>query len=411
MSTSALYRAAAVGRLMARMAGTVVALIFIASMSGGEGPLRFGLYLRHDLFLVSLAMLLGGLLLVWKSQLWGGTISLAGFALMVAMEGGRPPGMGGLFLWPVAMALVNLVCWWTLPEETPEDGAAWVEAWWARLKTPIYRAALVGRWVARVAGTLVALLFLAFVAGEGPPSLFRLSFKEDLIFLAMGGLFLGLLLAWKWQFWGGAIPLAAFAYLALAGNMDMSRSLLLFAPAGIGALNLVCWWRIRAGRRVGLTAWHVPKTPLIVVGAAVGVFVALCANEMFGNPPLMTPAFRPTAAMVGEWRATPAWLPGQAAADEPETVFVINPDGSVTGRVGDAAVMGGRMGYARSWFGKLMKWRTDYAIHGRLDHAAVASGLTEYSGEFAAPLTLYDGELTGWLTFRYGRFSVMLKKE
>jgi hypothetical protein len=191
----------------------------------------------------------------------------------------------------------------------------------------------------------------------------------------------------------------------------MSLNSQLLAPAGIGALNLVCWWRIRAGRRAGYEAWRVPRTPLVAAGVAACAFVALCANEIFVNPPLMTPPFRSTKAMVGEWRATPAWMSGGVAAEEPETVFVIDPDGSVTGRVGDAAVIGGRMEYNRSWFGKLMNWRADYAIRGKLDHAVVASGLTEYSGEFMAPLNVKDGDLSGELTFRYSRFPVELKKE
>ena len=217
--------------------------------------------------------------------------------------------------------------------------------------------------------------------------------------------------AWKWPFWGGAIPLAGFAYLILAAHIAVSLNPQLLAPAGIGALNLVCWWRIRAGRREGLTPWRVPRAPLIAVGAMAGAFVALCANEIVGNPPLMTPSFRPTAAPVGEWRATPAWMAGQVPAEEPEAVFVIDADGSVTGRVGDAAVIGGRMAYNRSWFGKLMHWRGDYAIRGKLAHAVAAAGLTEYSGEFMAPLTMRGREMSGALNFRYGRFPVTLKKE
>jgi hypothetical protein len=256
MSTSALYRAWAAGRLMARTAGTVVALVFIASAMSQDGSHLFGTNLRDSVFLVSLAMLPGGLLLAWKSQLWGGAVSLGGFVLMVAMGGWRPPGLSGLFLWPVAMAALNLVCWWTQPLEAPEDALAWREAWSGRLHTAIYRAAVVGRWVARIAGTLVALFFLAFVAGEGPPPVSRLSFKEDLIFLAMGALFLGLLLAWKWPYWGGAIPLAGFAYLILADRRAESGFLVADpggparGPDGVACTQNAADCRRRCSRRV-----------------------------------------------------------------------------------------------------------------------------------------------------------------
>jgi hypothetical protein len=69
------------------------------------------------------------------------------------------------------------------------------------LTTALYRAAVVSRWVARIAGTLTALFFLAFVVGEGPPPLYRMNLQQNLIFLGFVALFAGLLLAWKWNCW------------------------------------------------------------------------------------------------------------------------------------------------------------------------------------------------------------------
>jgi hypothetical protein len=37
-----------------------------------------------------------------------------------------------------------------------------------------WRAAVIGRWTARIAGTLMALFFLAFFVGEAFPPIFRL---------------------------------------------------------------------------------------------------------------------------------------------------------------------------------------------------------------------------------------------
>ena len=241
------------------------------------------------------------------------------------------------------------------------------------LTQAIYRTAVVGRWTARLTGTLVALFFLAFIVGEGPPPLFRLSLQQNLHFLALAALFLGLLLAWKWELLGGLIPLAGFVLLVLIEHVRSLATGLFLLPVAIAVLNLLCWWRLRARAPASGVAWQVPRPALVVVGVAVALFIALCANEMFGNPPLMTPAFRPSADMVGEWRATLTRVLAEPASNSLDVVFVIHPDGSVAGRVGDAALISGRMAYNRSWFGKLMHWRDDYAMRGKLSHVVRAS--------------------------------------
>jgi len=53
------------------------------------------------------------------------------------------------------------------------------------------------------------LLFLAFFFGEGPPDLSRLTSAERIQALAMVALFLGLVIAWKWEGWAACSPLPA----------------------------------------------------------------------------------------------------------------------------------------------------------------------------------------------------------
>lgn len=115
------------------------------------------------------------------------------------------------------------------------------------LTQAIYRAAVVGRWIARIAGTLMALFFLAFVVGEGPPPLFRLNLQQNLHFFAMAALFVGLLLAWKWELLGGLIPLAGFVLLVLIEGVRPLTNALFLLPVTIALMNLLCWWRLRAG--------------------------------------------------------------------------------------------------------------------------------------------------------------------
>jgi hypothetical protein len=213
------------------------------------------------------------------------------------------------------------------------------------------QAAVIARWTARVAGTLMALFFLAFFVGEGFPNIFRLPWRESLSVLTISAVVAGLLLAWKWEGLGGAVTLAAIVLMPLIG---MRGTGLFLFPAAIGLLHMVCWWRLRS---VGV-GWEVPRKILIVVGLAVVVFILLCANEMFGMPPLMTPALHPSPDMVGTW---------DAKLGSMDAVFTINPDASVSGRIGDATLINGRVVYDRSWFGRLMHWRSDgYLMLGRL---------------------------------------------
>lgn len=250
------------------------------------------------------------------------------------------------------------------------------------------QAAVIGRWTARIAGTLMALFFLAFFVGEGFPNIFRLPWRESLSVLALSAVVVGLLLAWKWEGLGGAVALAGMVgFMLLIGVRGVATGLLL-VPAAIGLLHVVCWWRLRSAG----VGWEVPRKILIVVGLVVGVFILLCANEMFGMPPLMTPALHPSPDMLGTWEAH---LPTMDA------VFTINPDASVSGRIGDASLMNTRIIYNRSWFGKLMHWRTDYLIMGQLSRG----------DRFTAPLMLKGVGLEGAFCLSQRTFGLKLRKQ
>jgi hypothetical protein len=257
------------------------------------------------------------------------------------------------------------------------------------------RAAVIGRWTARIAGTLMALFFLAFFVGEGFPNIFRLSWRESLSVLLMSAMMAGLLLAWKWEGLGGAVAVAAVVAMPLIGRRGIG-TLLFLSPAAIGLLHVVCWWRLRSA---GM-GWEVPRKVLAVVGLAVVVFILLCANEMFGMPPLMTPAFHPPRDMVGTWEADLTTM---------DTVFTINPDASVSGRIGDAALMNARIIYNRSWFGSLMHWRTDYLILGRLSRVVRPSERIA-DDRFTAPLTMRGVGLEGALFLSQQPLRLKLRK-
>lgn len=243
-----------------------------------------------------------------------------------------------------------------------------------------WRAAVLGRWIALIFGTLMVLFFLAFFFGEGPPHLSALTAADKLQFTALGVLLLGLIVACKWEGVGGLLALAGFVTFITINSSHLKLSLFDF-PAVIAVVHIACWWRLRAGPPSTLVPWHVSRDILVGLGALLAVFLILCANEIFGQPPLMTPSLHPSANLQGAWRQT-----GRL-----DVALTIHEDASVTGTVDGADIAGARVTYGRSWFGSLLHWNADYVIRGRIADR-----------DFAAPLMATPAGLSGSM-FRDGR--------
>jgi hypothetical protein len=229
--------------------------------------------------------------------------------------------------------------------------------------------------MALILGSLMVLSFLAFFFGEGPPRLSELTAAERFQFLAMITLFLGLALSWKWEGLGGLLTVAGFLALVAISRSHL-RLWALYVPAAIGVVHVACWWRLRSGAPANLTPWQFSRNALLAFGAALAVFLFLCANEMFGQPPLMIPTLRPSRNLLGTW----------TAASRVDVVLTIHQDASVTGTVADAPITAARITCGRSWFGKLMHWNADYVIRGRLS-----------GRDFSAPLMATGQTLDGSL--------------
>ena len=259
------------------------------------------------------------------------------------------------------------------------------------LQVASWRAAVAGRWTACIAGTLLFLLFLAFFFGEGPPDLSRLTSTERLQFLGIAALFLGLVIAWKWEGLGGLISVAGFTFL-VAIDASHFRMWAFCVPAIVGAVHIVAWSRLRLGTPAGLAPWRVLSSVPISLGAALAVFLLLCANELFGQPPLMTPTLHPDSGLLGAWYGTPAGSSNSSISVE----FIIHADGSVTGTVGDATLTAGRVTYGQSWFGRLLHMNSPYRMAGQLSSVVRVSGQV-WGDRFSAPFErrgpLLDGSL------------------
>lgn len=198
----------------------------------------------------------------------------------------------------------------------------------------------------------MVLFVLSFLVAEGPPPLSRMTTHEQLFALGMALLFLGLVAAWFSQTWGGLLSVAGWLFLLfVAGKQAMRWPFVI--PAAIGVLHVLCGTVFRGRGAVAL-----PRG----VWGILAIFVVLCANEMFGNPPLMTPA-------PG---VLPPGLAGTWVTDDGLTRFTIQPDGNVTGSIGGTALNDARLTRNRSWFGRILHWRTDYIIRGSLSGAVFA---------------------------------------
>jgi hypothetical protein len=279
----------------------------------------------------------------------------------------------------------------------------------------LYLAATAGRWTARIAGTLLLLFFLAFFFGEGPPNLFRTTARDDLLFLAMAALFAGLAVAWKWEGSGGLLSIAGFVLLGIL-ERNFLETPFLQLPAVIGVVHVACWWGLRATAPPPGAAWVNPfagkvwRIFFIAGAAALGIFILLCANEMFGNPPLMTAALHPKPELAGTWRARVTGPRGRPLPTPIEVVLSIHADASVSGTAGPATLLGGRIFNNRSWFGELMHWRDDYGIEGKLSEPLrIYESLAD--DRFSAGLDRRGPNLEGSLVVAQFPLRLALKKQ
>lgn len=239
----------------------------------------------------------------------------------------------------------------------------------ATMAIATWRAAVLGRWTARILGALMVLLFIAFLLGQGPPNPFQLTAVEKLQFFGMIALFFGLVLAWKWEGLGGLLCVAGFALMVIAGHSHFTPWPF-WVAAAIGLVHMICWERLRAAAPAGQVASHLSWPGFGVLLTILALFLFLCANETFGNPPLMTPPLHPFPPLAGAWHAT-------------DVMLTIHPDASVTGTIQGLTVTSARIAYRQSWFGRLMHLNSEYMIVGELDGNAFTIALWPRGGGLA----------------------------
>jgi hypothetical protein len=110
--------------------------------------------------------------------------------------------------------------------------------------------ALIIRWAARCLSAALVGLFIVFFVGEGPPPLFEFS-RDALMSWLLLLTVLGFMAAWRYEFWGGIIGLAAIAdfYLTdyVAGDFrHWPRGWLFPGLMIVPLLFLLAWWLRRS---------------------------------------------------------------------------------------------------------------------------------------------------------------------
>lgn len=98
------------------------------------------------------------------------------------------------------------------------------------------------RWIPRVVGTLLFVMIILFVVGEGIPNPMKQSLVLRIEMLAMFIMWLGLLIAWKSELIGGMLVLLGYtSFCAVewqAPSIKFPFGLFLFT----GLLYILSWW-------------------------------------------------------------------------------------------------------------------------------------------------------------------------
>jgi hypothetical protein len=106
---------------------------------------------------------------------------------------------------------------------------------------------------------------------------------------------------------------------------------------------------------------------LKIAGLIVGLTVLLAALNVCAAESIVTPA------MVGHWEGNARIIVSWCHQKNLAVAVDIHADGNVTGKIGDATLIGGRFEANRGWLGRKLNLATDYIITGKLDGAIVAA--------------------------------------
>ena len=96
------------------------------------------------------------------------------------------------------------------------------------------------RWTARIAGILLVVVLLVFAIGEGMPNLLTLPIWDQIAFLGLALIMVGILLGWRFELAGGIMALVGFflVFVSLFIGKGLSLTGFFIALALPGVLHI-----------------------------------------------------------------------------------------------------------------------------------------------------------------------------
>jgi len=256
----------------------------------------------------------------------------------------------------------------------------------------------IGRWGGRATALLLLLFWGVFFVEHlmewflraggryPPPWVWGQQFFHFVMLVGLGMMV-------RWERLGAVVMLVATVAFFAGIHPNTFPWIALINLLPIGCFGLY-WLAGKKLQTTGADAQGLSRPQKLILGtvaAAFTAFILLCANEMLGNPPLMTAAWHPSSALVGSWQAKADAWPGLPPI---EVLLTVNGDGTVSGKIDGATLTGARITANRTWFGRALNWRTDYLVLGELSGTTGAPPLRNASS-FAAPVNRDGQELVG----------------
>ena len=125
-----------------------------------------------------------------------------------------------------------------------------------------------------------------------------------------------------------------------------------------------------------------------IAGLIVTLTVLLAALNLCAAENIVTPA------MVGHWEGNARIIVSWCNQTNLTVAVDIHADGNVTGKIGNATLVAGRLQANRGWLGRKLNLATDYVITGKLDGAIVAAESIARDNIYI-PLNLKDNAFVG----------------
>lgn len=132
----------------------------------------------------------------------------------------------------------------------------------------------------------------------------------------------------------------------------------------------------------------------IIVFSIIFIILLISISVLYNQN--LIKSWKPTEDLIGTWTGE-AGLKGEHSENRVSIQLIISEDGSVTGKIGEAELLGCKVMRNRNRFEKWIGIKNDYIIkNGSLD-GSIAKGDTTKKRNISVPFDITDGNITGSL--------------